>query len=45
MVRLNADTGEVEDALCLMEPVDGIYMTPEALYLTQTFTRLVQKKH
>ncbi len=36
MVRLNADTGEVEDALCLMEPVDGIYMTPEALYLTQT---------
>ena len=35
MVRLNADTGEVEDALCVVT-VDGIYMTHEARYLTQT---------
>ncbi len=36
MIRLNAESGIVEDAVCLMEPVDGIYLTTDALYLTQT---------
>ncbi|MGB1939364.1 MAG: beta-propeller domain-containing protein [Pseudomonadales bacterium] len=35
VLQIDPDTAEVIDSVCLLEPIDGVYLTTESLYFTQ----------